>query len=409
MLLATGGGEHGQQLSRQLAERLPSSLLVASDPSEVRAWLEAAEPPRAVLVDFDELASDVADEMVALSIAAAMPTLVWASCWDVELRERLQVQGIVDYYLEDGGIAEVLGMLERLQRNPLTKVLVVDDSRLFRRAVSKLLLAHRFTVLEAVDGLDGLRVLQAEPELRLVLTDYEMPGLDGVELVRRMRALRGRDELAIIGLSTVGGTLTPQFLKHGADDFLSKPFEREEFYCRIYRSLETVEHIQAIQRAAFTDQLTGLANRLAFFRRAPLLHGAALDQGQNLSVAMIDIDHFKAINDTYGHAGGDVALRSMARLLEAELSAFEVCARFGGEEFCVVAAEASWQEAQAQLETLRRAVEASSVIYEGQTIRFTISIGAVGTLLPRLDAMINRADELLYRAKEGGRNRLVVV
>ena len=428
VLVVASATDTAEILARQVEEGLGAKTIVARDAPEIAALLGQDDAPAAALVALDGSNDPRSEEIIAQTIAAGIPTLVLAHHWDAEQRDRLQIQGIVDYFLVDeirpekrlgdalvegdhsprDPLDDVVDMLRRLKSNPQTQVLVVDDSRLFRRALSKLLLAHRFTVFEAVDGLDGLRVIETEPDLRLMLTDFEMPGIDGVELVHRVRALRGRDDLAIIGLSTVGGTLTPRFLKSGADDFLSKPFEREEFYCRIYRSLETVEHIQAIQKAAFTDPLTQLANRLFFFKSAPALHEKALAGQAPLTVAMVDIDHFKAINDTYGHAAGDAALRAMAQILETELADFDLVARIGGEEFCAIASALSHKEALARLEALRAAVEAQSVSFEKQHLKFTISIGAHGTLRPAIDTMINEADQLLYQAKEGGRNRLIV-
>jgi diguanylate cyclase (GGDEF)-like protein len=363
----------------------------------------------AAVVDLD-LPDSPGGKIVDLSLNAGVPTLVLTGTYDEETRKQVLEKNVVDYYIkEERSLAALNETLHRLRVNPGVKILVVDDSTSFRMLIRRLLDTHRFPVLEATDGVQALEVLDANPDVTLVITDYEMPRMDGIELVSNIRDRHGRDEVAIIGVSSLGsGTLSARYLKFGADDFLTKPFQKEEFYCRVYRSVITIEHMREIKRAAFTDQLTGLHNRLYFFHTAPDLYARAVENGTPFAVAMIDIDFFKRINDTYGHAGGDVALQHLAELLTDNLSEADVIARFGGEEFCILAVGLEGNAVFKTFEHLRKVVEASSLEFEGQTIRFTLSIGVSVQSADSLDSVINRADESLYRAKESGRNRVII-
>ena len=137
-----------------------------------------------------------------------------------------------------------------------------------------------------------------------------------------------------------------------------------------------------MRRVAYTDLLTGLRNRLHFFRTVPPAFVKAVESNDSVMVAMVDIDHFKRVNDNYGHAGGDAALVHVAEMLREVLPGSMSVARFGGEEFCVVSIGMERDDAIRALEKLRRDIEASSVTFEGKTIRFTLSIGATFNVAP---------------------------
>jgi diguanylate cyclase (GGDEF)-like protein len=408
VLLAEGSATISRFLAKSIAGLPGCQVQVVTTCEQVAAAL-AQQPERftAAVVDFDLGAAP--GEAVDRVLAAGVPTLVLAGQYDERTRSAILDRPVVDYFVKGGkNLSAINEAIDRLRVNPGVRILVVDDSSAFRLLGKRMLEIHRFTVLEAADGVHALEVLEAEPEIVLVITDYEMPRMNGVELVSNLRAQRGRDRLAIIGVSSLGDRALPaRYLKHGADDFLTKPFEKEEFYCRVYRSVVNIEQIQRITRAAYTDPLTQLSNRLHFFSTAPALYQQAMAERAPVAVAMLDIDFFKRINDTYGHAGGDLALQHLARLLGEQLGEADVVARFGGEEFCALFAGRDLASARALLEQLRAVVEASSVAFEGRVIRFTLSIG-IAAGADGLDAAINRADELLYQAKQGGRNRVVV-
>src|SRR5690606_8287917 len=169
---------------------------------------------------------------------------------------------------------------------------------------------------QAADGAAALLALEADPTIRLVIVDQEMPGMEGVELTRRLRALRARDKVAVIGISgNSDPSLIPRFLKNGANDFLRKPFSREEFFCRVSQNVDQLELIGTLQDLATRDFLTGLPNRRSFLENSQR-QLALPGNDDDVAVAMVDIDHFKHINDSFGHEAGDQAIRAVAGILQ---------------------------------------------------------------------------------------------
>jgi len=233
--------------------------------------------------------------------------------------------------------------------------------------------------------------------------------MDGIELTRRLRHLRARDRMAVIGVSgSTDASLIPRFLKNGANDFLRKPFSREEFFCRISQNVDQLELIGTLQDLATRDFLTGLPNRRSFLDKAARRLENHTPHDGRLAVAMLDIDHFKHINDSHGHEAGDQALRAVAAVLHASTRPRDISARFGGEEFCLLLNGLDEDACAAYLEQLRATIAALEVTLGEHTLRMTVSIGAchqqAGTTT--LHELLGEADRQLYLAKAGGRNRV---
>jgi diguanylate cyclase (GGDEF)-like protein len=237
-----------------------------------------------------------------------------------------------------------------------------------------------------------------------------MPVMDGLELTHEIRKTYSKDELSILALSgNDDDEITALFLKHGANDYIKKPFSKEEFSVRVNNTIEALENIQTIMHYANRDYLTGLYNRRYFFDSMQEYVEDVKESGEKFAVAMIDIDHFKKVNDTYGHDVGDKVIVTLADILRSSTNPQDVVARFGGEEFCIVLKNINRYSALDILERIRQTVESYSVdIGKEQFVNFTISIGAV---IHReeddLEESINEADMCLYKAKNNGRNQVV--
>ncbi|MBN1652997.1 MAG: diguanylate cyclase [Deltaproteobacteria bacterium] len=354
----------------------------------------------------DALNGEVAD----LTIQAGIPTIVLTGQYSDEVRSRILSKDIVDYFLKIPGSLQLIHeTILRLERNLSTRVLVAASSAILRSTIRRMLHTHCFDILEAKEMDAALKIQENNKELRLAIIGNPENSTEGIDLVSKLRERCSPDELAIVGVSSSeSSSISVRFLKFGADDILKIPFEKEEFFCRIYRSIKTIESIEKIKRAAYTDTLTGLANRLCFFREAVQVLDQARSGGLSLAVAMIDIDFFKRINDTYGHAGGDSALKRSAILLRNVLKDADVISRFGGEEFCVLMSCRQTDGIQEVFEQLRKAFEAEIIQFNTRHIRFTISIGVCVAGNCSLEEMIKGADESLYQAKNAGRNRVVV-
>lgn len=350
-------------------------------------------------------------ECVDLAIAHDIPAIVLTAELSDAMRESFWNRRIVDYVYKDAeeNVDYVVRLLRRLKQNPATKVLLVDDSKSFRHAVTRLLEAHRYQVLIAHDGEQALEVLERHPDTRLALVDYSMPGMDGYALTRQLRRRFGKDSLAIIGISGVGGTrLSAKFIKSGANDYLNKPFLAEEFYTRITQNLEMLEHIALVRDMAERDYLTRVYNRRYLFSAGTQLHALLTRRSQPVTVAMIDIDHFKSINDTLGHEAGDTVLRQMAQLLSGRFRESDIVARMGGEEFCVLASDLSADQARLLFEELRATFATTPAVFDGESVHYTVSIGLCSSLGLSLGEMLREADRMLYRSKSAGRNRVTV-
>lgn len=350
-------------------------------------------------------------ECVDLAITYGIPAIVLTAELSDAMRESFWNRHIVDYVFKDAeeNVDYVVKLLRRLQHNPETKILLVDDSRSYRHAVTCLLEAHRYHVLEAHSGEQALEMLEAHPDTRLALVDYSMPGMDGFALTRQLRRRFGKDMLAIIGISGVGGTrLSAKFIKSGANDYLNKPFLAEEFYTRITQNLEMLEHIALVRDMAERDFLTRAYNRRYFFSAGSQLHALLTRRSQPVTVAMLDIDQFKKINDTLGHEAGDTVLREMAQLLSTRFRESDIVARMGGEEFCVLASELTEGQARLLFEDLRATFEATPAFIDGEPVSYTVSIGLCSAPGLSLDEMLREADRMLYRSKSAGRNCVTV-
>ncbi|MBF0128823.1 MAG: diguanylate cyclase [Alphaproteobacteria bacterium] len=350
-------------------------------------------------------------EVIDYVANAGIPVIVFTSHLSDEIRGKIFRKNVIDYILKDSqyNLDYMLSLVARLHGNRNIRVLVVDDSAAIRRHNCDLLRQYRFEVLEAGDGVEALRVLQQHPDVSMIITDYNMPNMDGVELTRQVRQKYARHELSIIGISAqVDSVLSARFIKNGANDFLTKPFSREEFFCRVSQNAEFIEHVRALKDAANRDYLTGLYNRRFLFSHGDAVWAERSRTSAPLAVAMMDVDFFKKVNDTHGHDAGDAVLKRVAKLLAARFLPPSLVARMGGEEFCVLVPGADDAEARDILEALRRDVENAVIEVEGHVIRVTISIGACTTLEGSLEAMIAKADSGLYRAKSGGRNQVVV-
>jgi diguanylate cyclase (GGDEF)-like protein len=397
-----------QVLVQSLKEAVAGHIISAGSLEEVRALLVQHEFAVAML-DLN-LPDAPQGEVVDLVLEKGIPVIVFAGDCTDQTRERLWSKNIVDYVLKEGGesLRYAVRQARRVILNSEIKVLVVEDSETVRTMVAGLLRIHRFQVFEACHGREGLQVLNANPDIRLIITDYEMPEMDGIRFVRAVRARHPKEEMAIIGISSHEiESLSARFLKSGANDFLTKPFSSEEFYCRVSQNMDLLEYIQTIKDYSEKDFLTGLFNRRYLFAQGPPLIRKKQKRGGAVCLAMLDIDHFKKINDQYGHETGDVVLRDLGEHLRRHFAHRGIAARLGGEEFCLLLDD-DGGSAAASLEEFRREVAGTDLTCGGVRCSFSISIGLCTSEHLDLEAMLKNADEALYMAKNKGRNRLEI-
>lgn len=399
-------------ICKALTARVGATVVAAMSLAETKAAVAASDRPF-MLALVDLVLPDAENgEAVQWLLSQSIPCVVFTGIYSEAMREQLFEQDIIDYVVKDSvaSIDYMMDLVKRIERNRTTKVLVVDDSSTVRMYVGDLLRSYRFQVLEAVDGRDGLRMLKEQPDIRLVITDYHMPEMDGVAMVREMRRSHGRDRLAIIGLSSGGDSaLSAKFIKYGANDFINRPFLREEFFCRITQNMRVLDMVDSLTEMATKDALTGIHNRRFFFEAGHTLYASAARDRLSLTVAMVDVDFFKRVNDTYGHDAGDVVLKAVAAELRASCRQTDLVARLGGEEFAIAAVNMGQDDIEPFFNRLRQGLQDLVVEHDGVRIPITASFGVFSGLCDSLEEMLRQADIGLYAAKQNGRNRVELV
>ena len=299
------------------------------------------------------------------------------------------------------------------------RVLIVDDDPTNRHLLSAMLLNTRHEFDEAPDGKTAWELLQKET-INLVITDWMMPDMDGVELIDNIRKANFPHYIYVI-LLTARSTKADivKGLEAGADDYLIKPFDLDELRARVNIAnriidLERRQHesLERMQKMATHDSLTDLFNRRALYDIAENELARARRDNKPVSLVMMDIDHFKNVNDEYGHNIGDQALRRVATIILEKIRGYDTAGRWGGEEFLLVLPVTYLEEARQIAERVRQGIESAKIqLQGGKHLNLQASFG-VSTAMPEdlltFDLLVHQADEALYDAKGEGRNRVCV-
>ncbi len=295
------------------------------------------------------------------------------------------------------------------------RILIAEDDAVSRRVLEGFLARWGYEILAVEDGEEAWAALQEENAPQLAILDWMMPHVDGVEVCRRLRQ-RGPEPYVYVLLLTAKGQKQDivEGLEAGADDYLTKPFDPGELQAR----LRTGRRILALQEALISardalrfqathDPLTGLWNRLATTNTLRRELARSARQKEPVSVALADLDHFKAVNDTYGHLSGDAALREASGRIVSAVRAYDTVGRYGGEEFLLVLPECDLQGAILLAERIRENFARKPFDLPDGHISLNLSLGVAGLETKsgmEPNALIWAADQALYRAKARGRN-----
>jgi len=299
------------------------------------------------------------------------------------------------------------------------KVLVVEDSPFARKLIEETLFGQPYSLIFATTGRQAVDLyVQHRPSL--IIMDWMMPDLNGLEICRRLRSISFEVYTHIIMLtgrkdkeSVVEG------LRAGADDYVTKPFHQEELLARVavgFRAVELHRRMQAknetLEKLALTDAMTGLPNRRAIDEWATRELNSAARNGFSVWAIVADLDRFKHINDTFGHNAGDEVLKKFSKILKTHIRRSDLCGRLGGEEFLIVMTHASRQDAERVAERIRAEFEMLSFSFSGCSMIATSSFGIAGFEAnqpqPSFATLVSQADVALYEAKRAGRNRVEV-
>jgi len=280
------------------------------------------------------------------------------------------------------------------------RILVIDDERAARDALAELLRDEGYLVDTASDGADGLAQIDRDPP-SLVISDVRMPRMSGLQMVQRMRTRPTTAHLPVILMSAITGRERRMAgFETGADDFIEKPIDFDELRARVRIQLRHVHHERDLERRTLLDPLTGVLNRRGVTGELHHAQARAARDGNPLSVLLVDVDRFKALNDEYGHRAGDTALRQVGRALENAVRTVDRVGRIGGDEFLVIAHGSDHGDAQVLAERLRALVMPRLAVAPGIDITVTFSVG-VATLQngESITELVDRADRDMYGHK----------
>jgi two-component system cell cycle response regulator len=295
-------------------------------------------------------------------------------------------------------------------------VAIVDDDPAIRRLVRLLLKRSGYDTVEFATGAEAREQLERIP-WDLAILDRRLPDIDGLVLCQELRLnpeFKSRYVIMLTGEDETEDKI--QGLDLGADDYITKPFQYAELLARI-RAAKRIVDLQKelmdtnrrLERLSITDGLTGLYNHRHFQDELFREFEESARYGRPLSLAMADLDFFKKVNDTYGHAVGDEVLKAVARMFKESSRSTDLVARYGGEEFAVLMPETDLDSALAFAEKLRALVEATPVQTQSGALHVTVSIGVATVPHPNIHAakeLIVASDNALYRAKNAGRNQV---
>ncbi|MEI8354966.1 MAG: diguanylate cyclase [Deltaproteobacteria bacterium] len=294
------------------------------------------------------------------------------------------------------------------------RILIAEDDLTSRTMLIAIVKKWGYEPVAVSDGEAAWEVLRKDDAPQLAIIDWNMPVLDGLDLCKRLRKIDTPDPPYIIFLTSRSEKdCIVEALESGANDYIIKPYDNEELWARVRVGQRMIEMQTATNNAkkalaheATHDPLTGILNRRAILDSLQKEISRAMRQGTLLSIGLCDIDHFKLVNDRYGHQTGDEVLRGFVSTIQDSLREYDLIGRYGGEEFLIVAPGASGSE-EVIYERLLTRVAGQGIATRSGTVSITVSIGVVELRgATTLDELLTDADSALYRAKNEGRNRV---
>jgi diguanylate cyclase (GGDEF)-like protein len=301
--------------------------------------------------------------------------------------------------------------LKKLDLTGGNSILIVDDEAANIIALSDIL-GSEYSIFISKDGLGAIETaVELKPDL--ILLDVMMPLMDGFEVIRALKQREETSEIPVIFITGLNNREDEEKgLKLGAVDYINKPFSEDVVKLRVNNQIKVINAIRTINHLSITDTLTEVANRRHFNDKFSQEWQRAVRDATPIAILLIDIDHFKRYNDSFGHIQGDIALQTVASVIKSELKRpMDMIARWGGEEFAVIMPNTDFDGAEKVAEDIRLAVESYTIpSEEGLPTTVTVSIG-ISCIIPDTSSTMNRffsvVDKALYTAKGTGRNRVV--
>jgi diguanylate cyclase (GGDEF)-like protein len=322
-----------------------------------------------------------------------------------------QNENLIDYIIKNGSYAidYSVSVVERFIKNSKVEVLVVDDSKTFAFKMQTLCKKYNLNALVNYSAKEALVTLQQRPNIKLVLVDYMMPEMNGLELTMEIRKSYKKDELIVIALSGMSEKeIVASFLKYGANDFLYKNFSNEEFFARVNGNLDLLELFEVTQDKAKKDFLTGVFNKNYLLNIGAEIYEIAKKKKELLAIVMIEIDTFQTINESYGHEIGDEAIILLADSLLEALNKDSIIARIGQDQFCVMLQNRPYAEIHQIFSEFKENIKSKFIMIDTGKISFTLSIGVAIDKNNSLDEMMEEADETLALVSYQGGDKVSI-
>jgi diguanylate cyclase (GGDEF)-like protein len=344
---------------------------------------------------------------------AKIPTILVTNHIPIQGKHLLLYNNLVDTVVGYGGknIAYILNLIRHISSVSHIKVLLIEDDSAVRKLVARNLAALGVGVVEATNVAAASNILERDEKIRTIFISGDNE--DALTFIRKQREEYGKSDFPIIALINEN-TQTDEALEllhSGVLDCIKKEFATsgalEYFQMRIRTILRYVVSYFQMEDMARFDSLTNTLNRRSFYDISENIFANFKRGNISIALAIIDIDNFKSINDTYGHSAGDATIVALCGKVKEQIRQSDLVARFGGEEFCILLSGTSGEDALATLNRIRKSVEDTELKYEDKKIKFTISVGCCYEIAPTLKGMLEIADRRLYIAKKNGKNRVI--
>jgi diguanylate cyclase (GGDEF)-like protein len=376
----------------------------------LKCELENAEAEYALAI-LDLCQPDAPDgEALDYVISRNIAAIVFSGISSDAKREQILAKGIAEYVAKSSvhSIDDLAAAVDRRLSTATAELLIVDPDT-GQSTLPGILAEGRFSPAIAANEQEALATLDKFRNIELVLIRGDIAARRSYSFLEVLQNRYGEETIRVIGYSTVvGRDDVARFLNAGGDDFFHLPISPEDLAGRLRHTMTLHKQIQVLQRMASRDYLTDLLNRRYFFDRGPKIVDMCLRQNQPVSMALMDIDHFKKLNDTYGHEIGDVVLKAVAKKLSVLVGEKQhLIARLGGEEFGILFAGLDIQQAYEYCDHIRSEISRVRIVVDDEDISVTISMGLANISgSETFDNYLNAADQYLYLAKHSGRNRV---
>jgi diguanylate cyclase (GGDEF)-like protein len=400
--------------STAIRERLESSFGVkvthCSTFGAVKHELESAAEPYGLAI-LDLCQPDAPDgQALDHVISHNIPAIVFTGISSDAKRQQVLAKQVADYVAKSSvhSIDDLVAAVDKRLSATMTQLLIVDADA--EHSVLPVMLAGgRFSLLTARDEQEAFAALDRHRTIELVAIRADIADKDDFSFFDVLQSRYGEETIRVVGYSAAAAPgEVARFLNAGGDDFFHLPINRDDLDGRLNHVLTLHRQIQMLQRMASRDYLTDLLNRRYFFDRGPKLVEMCLRQNQPVSMALMDIDHFKKLNDTYGHEVGDLVLKAVAKKLSTLVGETQhLVARLGGEEFGILCSGLDIQAAFEYCDFIRSEISNVRIVVDDEDLSVTISMGLANiTGSETFDNYLNAADQYLYLAKHSGRNRV---